>query len=76
MNGQRARPGGILAARRNSKCEFRFVFMLRLKCSRRAVSGMLLFFCAIVADGQPQKLRAPVTVTVVDENGVVLSAHR
>ncbi len=33
---------------------------------------MLLFFCAIVADGQPQKLRAPVTVTVVDENGVAV----
>ncbi len=38
----------------------------------RAVSGMLLFFCAILAGGQPQHPRASITITVVDENGVAV----
>jgi len=62
----------ILAARRNGKCEFRFVFMLRPESARRAVSGMLLFFCAILTDGQPQHPRASITITVVDENSVAV----
>ena len=66
-------PGAILAARRNGKCEFRFVFMLRLKYARRAVLCLFLFLCAILAGGQPHNLRAPITVTVVDENGIAVA---
>jgi TonB dependent receptor-like, beta-barrel len=61
--------------------------MLRTKFARRAVCGLLLFFCAIVAGGQTKDLRAPVihpsdktpplgtpvAITVVDENGVAVA---
>ncbi len=47
--------------------------MLCFKCVRRAVPGLLLFFCAILAGGQPQNLGAPVTVAVVDENGMAVA---
>ncbi len=46
--------------------------MLRPESAMRAVSGMLLFFCAILAGGQPQHPRASITITVVDENGVAV----
>ncbi|HKN22557.1 MAG TPA: TonB-dependent receptor [Terracidiphilus sp.] len=47
--------------------------MLRLESAWRAAPGMLLWFCAAVASGQTQAMRAPVTVSVIDENGVAVS---
>jgi hypothetical protein len=38
----------------------------------RATPGLLLWFCAAMASGQMQAVRAPVTVTAVDENGVAV----
>jgi hypothetical protein len=46
--------------------------MLRLESAWRAVPGLLLCFCAATASGQTQAARVPVTVTVVDENGVAV----
>ena len=47
--------------------------MLHLESARRAVPGLLLFFCAILAGGQPRHLRTPTTITVVDENGMAVA---
>jgi hypothetical protein len=47
--------------------------MLHPESARRAVPGLLLFFSAILAGGQPQHLRVPITVTVVDENGIAVA---
>ena len=63
------RVGAILAGRRSVLSGFRLDFMLPFDCANRAVPGLLFLFCAALACGQPQSLRAPVTLTVVDENG-------
>ena len=47
--------------------------MPRLDCAKWALPGLFLLFCAILADGQPPALRAPVVLTVVDENGLAVS---
>ena len=46
--------------------------MLRPESAWGAVPGLLLWFCAAFAGGQTQAIRAPVTVSVVDENGVAV----
>ena len=47
--------------------------MLRLDCAKWAGTGLLIFFLsAVLASSQPQNPRAPVTLTVVDENGVAV----
>ena len=43
--------------------------MQLLDCAKRAVAGLSLLFCAALAGGQPQIVRARVAVSVVDENG-------
>jgi TonB dependent receptor len=71
-------PGAILAARRNVSSWFRSVFMLRPETAWRAALGLLLCFCAAVASGQARAIRAPViatvpmTVSVIDDNGVAV----
>ena len=60
----------ILAARRNSFPGFGSVSMLWFERARRAVVGPLLWLCAALPSAQVQC--APVTVTVVDENGVAV----
>ena len=47
--------------------------MPRLDCAKRVIPGLLLLFCTVLADGQPPAVRAPVILTVVDENGVAVS---
>jgi hypothetical protein len=47
--------------------------MPRLDCAKWALPGLFLLFCAILADGQPPALRAPVVLTVVDENDLGVS---
>ncbi|MGB0081257.1 MAG: carboxypeptidase-like regulatory domain-containing protein, partial [Terracidiphilus sp.] len=39
----------------------------------RAAPGLLFWLCAAIASGQTQVVHAPVTVSVVDENGVAVS---
>jgi hypothetical protein len=51
---------------------FRSVFMLRCDCAWRILPGLLLWLSAAIASGQLPGARAPVTVTVVDENGVAI----
>ena len=46
--------------------------MLRPESAWRAVTGLLLWLCAAMASGQTQAMRAPVMVSVVDENGVAV----
>ena len=46
---------------------------IRLKSVKQSATGLLLFFCAILAGGQPHNLGAPITVTVVDENGIAVA---
>jgi hypothetical protein len=46
--------------------------MLRLECAWRTVPSLLLWLCAVMASGQMQAVRAPVTVSVIDENGVAV----
>jgi hypothetical protein len=46
--------------------------MLRPESAWRVMPGLLLWLCAAMATGQTQALRAPVTVMVVDENGVAI----
>jgi hypothetical protein len=47
--------------------------MPRLDCAKRVIPGLLLLFCTVLADGQPPAVRAPVILTVVDENGLAVS---
>ena len=47
--------------------------MPRLDCAKRVIPGLLLLFCTVLAGGQPPAVRAPVILTVVDENGVAVS---
>ena len=49
--------------------------MLHFECARRAraAPGLLLFFCAILACGQPRNPGAQVIVSVVDENGTAVA---
>jgi len=42
-------------------------------CAKRIIPSLLLLFCAALADGQPPAALAPVTLTVVDENGLAVS---
>ncbi len=50
----------------------------RRDCGKRAISALLLAFCATFATGQEQPARAPlgsavrVVITVVDENGLAV----
>ena len=46
--------------------------MLRPDCAWRAVPALLLWLSAAMASGQTQAASAPVTLTVVDENGVAV----
>lgn len=55
------------------KRKFRFFSMPRLDCAKRVIPGLLLLFCTVLADGQPPAVRAPVILTVVDENGLAVS---
>jgi hypothetical protein len=55
------------------KRKFRLFSLPRLDCAKRAIPGLLLLFCTVLADGQPPAVRAPVTLTVVDENGLAVS---
>ncbi len=47
--------------------------MLHSERARRVVPCLLLWFCAAMANGQTQAARVPVTITVVDENGVAVA---
>jgi hypothetical protein len=46
--------------------------MLRVKSARRAGAGQLFLFLAVLSVSRSQTIPAPVTVTVVDENGVAV----
>jgi len=48
--------------------------MRHFENARRAVAGLLLGIGAVVAGGQTQAVRAPVSVSVADENGVPIPA--
>jgi hypothetical protein len=64
--------GGILAARRNAGGYSDFIFMLRFERAKRTIHGLLFLVCSLFASGQPVNTRAPVVLTVVDENGVAV----
>jgi len=53
--------------------KFRCLSMALLDYAKRAIPSLLLFFCIALAHGQPPAARAPVLLTVVDENGVAVS---
>jgi hypothetical protein len=44
--------------------------MPRLDYATRVILGLLLLICTAVAGGQSSAIRAPVLLTVVDENGL------
>ncbi len=45
----------------------------RRDCANRVIPGLLLLFCAVLAGGQSPAARAPVILTVVDENSLAVS---
>ncbi len=47
--------------------------MLWFESARRPVPGLLLWLCAAIVCGQTLAARAPVTVSVIDENGVAIA---
>ena len=55
------------------KRKFRFFSMPRLEYVKRVIPGLLLLFCTVLADGQSPAVRAPVILTVEDENGLAVS---
>lgn len=67
------RTGDTLMPKRAALSKLLFESMLRSGCAGRAISGLVLLTCAALATSQPQDLRAPVIVTVVDENGQAVS---
>jgi hypothetical protein len=65
--------GSILAARRFAECNAQFVLMLRVQSAKRAGASQVFLFCVLLCAGRSQPISAPVTVTVVDENGVAVT---
>ena len=53
--------------------KFRCLSMPLLDCAMRVIPSLLLLFCTVFADGQPPAARAPVILTVADENGLSVS---